>query len=342
MKRFVVPFLALLAPAVGHAACTGDVPGGGVLNVYHNATTTDGVVGGISANQCGLEVTDFCTNGRCLAFFDGLSGYIDVSGLRSGTLSPAPAAFEYQVDSVDGSLSFMGRSQPFQLNGTEPVRITPAADHVLLSLPDPLPKAIRMTSTGSSGWEAVLPDWVGVPIPVTVYLDRLSAPEATLELFADHQMLKMDMRLKLVRLGELPETTAAPLSVPATGGTNACDETYKLAVSVGEAGVQSQINAFYAAVAAVGITDWDKRTEAQCTGLLAALETVGISNANVPTVAPPQQSCDELSQDLRPILRGPDSGAKRAVLARMVALGITAFDPTNPKHCAEISAALGR
>lgn len=261
MKRLAFAFVAMTTPGLAHSACTNDLPGSGVLNVYFNATTPDGAIGGISANQCGLEVTDFCTNGRCLAFFDGLSGYIDVTGLASGTIAPPPSIFEYQVSAVDGSLSFMGRSQPFEMNGSDPIRITPAADHVVLSLPDPLPKGIRLTSTGSSGWEGIMPDWVGVPIPVTVYLDRLSAPEASLELFAEHQMLKMDMRLTLARTGDLPDTSAASaapaVADPIPGETYACDKTLELAVAVGAAKDQAQIDAYYAAVASVGITDWE-------------------------------------------------------------------------------------
>jgi len=340
MKHFAIAALALAVPGIAHAACTGDLPGRGVLNVYADATT-DGVIGGISANQCGLEVSDFCANGRCLAFFGGLSGYIDVTGLASGTIAPFPSAFEYEVSGVDGSLSFMGRTQPFEMNGNDPVRITPAADHVLLSLPDPLPKDIRMTRTGSSSWEATLQDWVGVPIPVTIYLDQLGGPRALLEFFAENQMLRMDMRLRLTRTGALPETTVRPpITDPVPGETYACDTTHVLAVAVGNAGAQAQIEAFYAAVAAAGITDWDNRTEPQCADLLVELEKAGIQRLT--QTDRPQQSCDALAAELRPILRGPDSAEKTALMATMVALGITSIDTTNPKHCAEISAALGR
>lgn len=333
-----------LAPGLAHAACTNDLPGRGVLNVYADATTAEGVVGGIGANQCGLEVTEFCANGRCLAFFDGLSGYIDVTGLASGTIAPAPARFDYQVSALDGTLSFMGRTQPFEMSTSAPLRVTPAADHVVLSLPDPLPKDIRLTSTGSSGWEGVLPDWAGVPIPVTVYLDRLSAPEATLELFAEDPLLKMDMRLRLARVGDVPTPGSAPaVQDPTPAEPSACDQTYAAAVAVGAGQDRAQIDSFYAAVAAVGITDWDARTAAQCADLLVALAAAGVPVASSNAVAPvPQASCEALTADLRPILRGPDSAEKRAVLAAMVSLGITSIDVTNPKHCAEISAALGR
>ena len=102
-------------------------------------------------------------------------------------------------------------------------------------------------------------------------------------------------------------------------------------------------SAFFSAVAAAGITDWDNRTDAQCTVLLAALDRAGISgtapaNAAIPKAA----SCDALVQDVRPVLRGPQSAERTAILSAMVALGITSIDPTNPKHCAEIAAAAGR
>ena len=271
----------VLASGATHAACTGDLPGRGTLDVYADASAPDAVIGGIAANQCGLEVTDHCANGRCLMFFDGLSGYIDVSALASGTIAPAPTAFEYAVTALDGSLSFMGQNQSFGLDGDQTIRVVPGADHVTLSLPAPLPDNIRMTSTGSSGWEALMPDWVGVPVPVSVYLDRVSAPRATLEMTADHALLKMDMRLTLSRVGDMPDLSA---SAPATS-----------------------------VVAPV------------------APET---------TVAP--RTCDTLVADARPVLRGPDNDARRALLATMVSLGVTSIDPTNPKHCAEISAALGR
>ncbi|MEO0863327.1 MAG: hypothetical protein AAFY39_01860 [Pseudomonadota bacterium] len=337
---------ATLAPGVARAACTGDLPGTGLLNLYSDATG-GGVIGGIGANQCGLEVTDFCTAGRCLTFFDGLSGYADVSRLASGTLDPAPDAFEYDVDGIDGSLTFMGQSQPFDLSGDNRIRVVPQADHVLLSLPDPLPDNIRMTSTGSSGWEAVLPDWVGVPIPVTVYLDRLSAKRATLELAADHQMLKMDMRLALARVGDLPDMSAAvpDTADPVPAAPLACDKTQEIAVSVGQTGEQTRINAYFAAVARVGITDWDNRTEAQCADLLDALEAAGLADSApqpIPRPVAAAETCDPLIQDVRPILRGPASAEKRAVLSAMVALGVTSIDATNPKHCSEVAAALGR
>jgi len=333
------------APAV-QAACTGDLPQGGLMSVYADASS-DAVIGGITANQCGLEVTDFCEDGRCLTFFDGLSGYIDVSGLVSGTITPPPAVFEYRVDAVDGSLSFMGREQAFELNGDEPVLITPAADHVLLALPAPLPKDIRMTSTGSSAWEALLTDWVGVPIPVSLYLDRVSAPRATLELFAEHQMLKMDMRLVLARVGGPAAITQVPVSSePVPGETFACDRTHALALDVGKTGDQDQIDAFYTAVGAAGITNWDTRSEQRCLDLLQQLEQVGIADTpgadTNEDAAGPDASCDALIGQLRPILRGPESAEKSAVLAAMISLGVTSFDQTNPKHCSEIAAVLGQ
>ena len=331
-----------VASGAAHAACTGDLPGRAVLDVHADATS-DGVIGGIGANQCGLEVTDFCDAGRCLAFFDGLSGYIDVSALASGTITPPPDAFEYRTEAVDGTLRFMGQSQRFEMDGDETIRITPQADHVLLSLPAPLPQAIRMTSTGSSGWEATLPDWVGVPIPVSVFIDRVSAQRATLELLADHQMLQMNMRLTLVRLGQAPGQVAPPPQ-PAPSDVSACAATQDMAVAIGQAGDTAKRDAFFAAVTQVGITDWDTRTEAQCKALLAALTEVGIPDAS-PTqadLAPAQGGCDQLVKDLRPILRGPQSADKQALLATMVTLGVTSIDASNPKHCSEFAAALGR
>lgn len=336
--------LVALAPDLAAATCTGDLPGSGVLNIYADATS-DSVIGGISANQCGLEVTDFCNGGRCLMFFDGLSGYADVSALAGGTVAPGPEVFEYKVDGIDGSLSFMGQTQSFDLSGEDSIRIVPKADHVVLSLPSPLPDNIRMTSTGSSGWQAVLPDWVGVPIPVNVFLARLSANRATLELRAEHQMLKMDMRLALARVGDLPAASAGtPAAVdPVPRGTFACDKAHEIAVSVGKSGDQTRIDGYYAAVASAGITDWDNRTEAQCTDLLIGLDALGIADMSaLPTSETPTAAafCDPLVQDLRPVLRGPDSAQKRAVLSAMVALGATSIDATNPKHCSEFAAAL--
>ena len=343
-KRLTGILATLAVPGLAHAACTNDLPGRGVMDVFAD-TTSSAVIGGIGANQCGIEVTDHCGNGRCLAFFDGLSGYVDVAGLASGTLDAPPAMFEYRVDAVDGSLRFMGQNQPFGMSGRDTVRITPAGDHVVLSLPNPLPKNIRLQSTGSSGWEAVMPDWVGVPIPVSVYLDRLSADIATLEFFAEHQMLKMDMRLTLARLRDAPDgtkTQSAFLNAD-TDAQTACDQTHDIATSVGHSGQQAQIDAFFAAVAAAGITNWDTRTEPQCLELLSELEQTGIpatglgGPSEVPTTA-----CNTLASELRPILRGPQSDRKQAVMSTMVSLGITSIDPTNPKQCAEIAAALQR
>ncbi|WP_299684184.1 hypothetical protein [uncultured Tateyamaria sp.] len=341
VPRLLSALAALALPGIAQAACTNDLPGRGVLNVYADAMSS-AVIGGISANQCGIEVTDFCANGRCLAFLDGLSGYIGVSGLASGTIGPPPVTFEYRVDAVGGSLRFMGQSQRFEVSGNDTIRITPAADHVVLSLPDPLPKNIRLTSTGSSGWEAVMPDWVGVPVPVTVYLDRLSADVATLELIAEHQMLTMDMRLTLARLGSGPDVPRVD-AAPQPDAETACDRSHDIAHLVGQYGQQAQIDAFYAAVTAAGITDWDARTEAQCLDLLTALEMGGLPAMGLggPAEAP-ATTCETLADKLRPILRGPQSEQKRAVLATMVSLGITSIDPANPKHCAEIKAALKR
>lgn len=341
---FVLSVLAT-APAV-QAACTGDLPQSGLMSVFAEATS-DAVIGGIGPNECGLEVTDFCEDGRCLVFFDGLSGFIDVSGLASGTITAPPSVFEYRVEAVDGVLMFMGREQAFELSGDQPVLVTPAADHIRLDLPAPLPKHIRMTSTGSSGWEATLPDWVGVPIPVSLYLDRVSAPRATLELFAEHQMLKMDMRLVLARAGG-PATTGpvAGVAAPSPGGAFACDKTHALAVAVGKTGLKDQIDVFYAAVGAAGISNWDTRTEPQCADLLERLERAGladISDADTSAAAgTATASCADLAAQVRPILRGPESEDKSAVLSAMVSLGVTSFDPTNPKHCSEVTAALRR
>lgn len=342
---WTAPLVLTIVAGTAHAACTGDLPGRGVLNVFADATS-ESVIGGIGPNQCGLEVTDYCSGGRCLAFLDGLSGYVDVSALAGGTITQPPETFEYRVQAIDGGLRFMGQSQTFELAGNDTIRIEPRADHVVLNLPAPLPQGIRMTSTGSTGWEAVLPDWVGVPIPVSVYLERLSAARATLELSADHQMLEMDMRLTLDRLGQRP---AQPTTTRQTAGSeagSACNDTQALAVATGKSGDAAKRNAFFAAVEQVGITDWDTRTEPQCTSLLIALEKVGIPDpgprpAQVAT-APSTGNCGALVKDLRPVLRGPDSADKQAIIATMVTLGVTSIDPSNPKHCAEFAAAIGR
>ena len=57
MTRAAIAVLALALPTAAEAACTGDLPASGVLNVYPDAMS-DSVIGGISANQCGLEVSD--------------------------------------------------------------------------------------------------------------------------------------------------------------------------------------------------------------------------------------------------------------------------------------------
>ena len=96
----------------------------------------------------------------------------------------------------------MGREQPFGMdNDTRPLRVVLAADHVMLYLPEPLTSPIRMTSTGSSGWEGVMPDWAGLPVPVSLFLDQLSAPQARMELFADTDMVQMNVMLCLDRDG---------------------------------------------------------------------------------------------------------------------------------------------
>ncbi|SHI06688.1 hypothetical protein [Marivita hallyeonensis] len=201
MKRLVTLTALALLPTMGHAACSGDLTDLGSLNVFTTATS-EAVIGGIGANQCGIEVTDFCEGDRCLVFYSGLSGYIDIRRLVSGTFDPPPAEFVYTVSDAQGTVTFMGREQPFGMDDdTRPLRVVPAADHVMLYLPAPLTSPVRMTSTGSSGWEGTLPDWAGLPIPVSLYLDQLSAPQARMELFADSDMVKMNVMLFLDRDG---------------------------------------------------------------------------------------------------------------------------------------------
>ena len=154
-------------------------------------------------------------------------------------------------------------------------------------------------------------------------------------------MLKMDMRLRLTRKGALPDADAGmAVADPVPGETTVCDATFERAVAVGQTGDQAQIDAFYAAVAVAGITNWDARTQPQCIALLDELDKIAAPSGVQTDVA--QQTCDALIVDLRPILRGPASAEKTAVLSDMVALGVASIDTTNPKHCAEISTALGR
>lgn len=210
MKHLALIATLALTPTLGHAACSGDLTGLGSLDVFTNATS-DAVIGGIAANQCGIEVTDFCEGDRCLAFYAGLSGYIDIRRLVSGTFDPPPEDFTYTVSDAQGSVTFMGREQPFGMDDdTTPLRVVPAADHVMLYLPEPLTSPVRMTSTGSSGWEGILPDWAGLPVPVSLYLDQLSAPQARMELFADTDMVKMNVMLFLDRDGGPALTPRSP------------------------------------------------------------------------------------------------------------------------------------
>lgn len=210
MKHLALIATLALTPTLSHAACSGDLTGLGSLDVFTNATS-DAVIGGIAANQCGIEVTDFCEGDRCLAFYAGLSGYIDIRRLVSGTFDPPPEDFTYTVSDAQGSVTFMGREQPFGMDDdTTPLRVVPAADHVMLYLPEPLTSPVRMTSTGSSGWEGILPDWAGLPVPVSLYLDQLSAPQARMELFADTDMVKMNVMLFLDRNGGPALTPRSP------------------------------------------------------------------------------------------------------------------------------------
>lgn len=271
--KWIVAALALFTPAAAHAACSN-----GPVTVHPDATS-DGSIGGIAAGQCGIEVTQICGNGRCLAFFDGLSGYVSVAGLDNVDQYAAPAAFSYRAVDAEGEVAFMGRKQPFTMDAQTDIRVEPAAGHVNLFLPDPFPQPIRMTSTGSSGWEATLPNWVGVPVPVALYLDRLGAAQARLELTADHQMLKMDGVLVLER-GDAPKITAAQPE-PQASGTQAAVATAPVG---GEcAALETQLrpilrgqksdekNALVMAMMQAGITSLSEADDAACAALGAAL-----------------------------------------------------------------------
>ncbi|MCH2078127.1 MAG: hypothetical protein MK180_14820 [Rhodobacteraceae bacterium] len=274
--------LLSLPPTVATAACTGDLAFEGFSNVYLEGTG-DAVVGGIAPNQYGLEITEFCEGDRCLMFFKGLSGFIDVTTLAGPVDDALPLQFAYDVTAMDGALTFMGQTQAFALTGGRPIFVEPQADHVLLRLSPPLPIGVRMESTGSSGREALLPDWVGVPVSVALYLDCLGADEALLEITADHEILKMNMRLGLARISEAPAVATSEAAATTTGSApyTACQETHALAVSVGEGGDQAQIDAYFAAATAVGITDWDNRSDTQCEALLVALSAAGVGGAHL-------------------------------------------------------------
>lgn len=342
----------ILATSAAQASCTGDLPGSGVLNV-HPDPVSDGVIGGIGPNQCGLEVTDYCDNGRCLAFFDGLSGYVDVSQLASGTITQPPGAFEYDLARADGTMSFMGQSQPFDISDGKPLRVVPQADHLLLSLPDPLPDNIVMRSTGSTGWEGRLPDWAGVPVTVDLFLDRVGATDASLELFADTQLVKLDVRLALKRVGG-PAVARATAPAPASESVapeqaSACAQTDTLAQSVGASGRQDLIDKYYAAVGRAGITDWSARSEPQCAELLRHLDASNIrpgvfEQTTVPAPDPVPDAatnlCDALGAELRPILRGPASAERSALMMAMVSAGITSLVSATADQCAALAGAL--
>ncbi len=261
---------ALLTPVAGHAACSNDLPESGVLN-FHPDATSEGVIGGIGPNQCGIEVTDFCEAGRCLAFYEALSGYIDVTRLQSGTIDPAPSAFVYEVTGADGTMSSMGQSTPFEWKPSPPIRVEPAADHVKLFLPHPFPKPIRMESTGSSGWEAVLPNWVGVPVPAVLYLDRLGAQSARLEMFTDDEIFQLEAVLFLQRVAE-----GSGDVVIGADGPPPCVLVNDMAQRVDEIGQVDMIAEFHSAVDRVEITDWDNMTPGMCAVLLDELNAVAM------------------------------------------------------------------
>ena len=347
MKPFAFA-LALLTPAMVHAACTGDLPGRSALEVF-NATTGDGVIGGIGPRQCGLEVTDFCGNGRCLAFYNGLSGYIDVTGLQSGTIEPAPADFIYNVARADGDIQFLGNAQPFEFGPGTALRVEPAADHVRLFLPQPFPQPIEMTSTGSTGWEAILPNWIGVPVPVILYLDQLSAPKARLELQADHTMLNMDVILHLERVSGPNLTEASADQGDPAGGQSpdACAEADRMAQLITSADHPDLNGALFNAIGRAGITDWQSRSQEQCRELLRHLdamdiraETISPGPAATSEPASPTVDCATLSERVRPVLRGAPSAEKSVLLEAMLNAGVTSLTQADETQCAEIAKAI--
>lgn len=328
LRTLWLALITLLVPALAQAACTHDLPGAGVLHVYPDATG-DGVIGGISANQCGVEVTDFCQGSRCLAFFEGLSGYIDVTGLKSGSITSMPAEFVY----VLGAIRMTGNGQtPLAglQTGTE-LRIVPAADHVGLILPPPFEQTVRMESTGSSGWEGTLPAWRGTPGEVVLYLDQLSAPNARLELFADSDLLQLDAQIMLERAVVAGQTAPQPA---------ACTQTEDLARQVGDSGRQDMIEAYYAAVDRAGITDWAGRTQTQCIDLLRHLDASDI-RAGANAAQAPHMDCFALDRLLAPILDGPTSVQKLTALKIMVDLGVTSPRQATTDQCTTIAAHMG-
>ncbi len=338
----------LVSAGAALATCSNDLPGKSVLTVYPDPTST-GSIGGIGPNQCGIEETKFCQNGRCLAFFDGLSGYMEITDFASGTATAPITEFLYDVTAAQGEVLFGGVPAPFTLTDKTRLRFVPAADHVSLYLPPPFDRTIIMHSTGSSGWEGSMPDWVGIPGTVVLYVDRLSAQSARLELFSDGPMFKLNAQLTLQRVGgPAPEPTpqSPATNTPADTSSADCKATDMLAQQVGASGDQSLIDAYYRAVTKSGITNWDARTPAQCAVLLEHLAAEGIDGTRFNTatsgnLAPTPDACAQLEQKLRPILRGALGPERDLALEAMVERGLLSLKNATPEQCAELAQSLG-
>jgi len=262
----------VMCPAAAHAACTHDLPQRGVLN-FHLEASRDSVVGGIGPNQCGIEVSDICADGRCLAFFDGLSGYVDVTGLASGSFGPAPSGFRYTLTEVEGMAPNAEAADVLQGAVGKVLIADLGAKGIDLLLPLGDVGPVSLQSTGSSGWEGVLDDWPGVNGPVVVYFDRLGAMNTRVEVFATDPDANFDALLFVAR-----ETETTANIIIGGDGMPPCVILDNMALDLADLDDPALQRAFDATVLAAGIHDWGAMTQPDCDGIVVALDESGLSD----------------------------------------------------------------
>ena len=218
--------LAVSSAAASAETCVASAPNGNSLRVYDAPTTNGPVLGGIGVGTCGINVTNQCEGTMCVIVFPGLNGWVDMRHISNspvqapGLMTPAASAgtYIYGVTGGSGKVTAAGVTQPTPVDAGGTVRVEKSSPtSATLVLPREVTDApVRLSGSGAGPWTGGFGSWGGLPMNVSVRIDGLGNPTASLVLVGQNQMASMEIRLDLT-VQTLPSGSLPAASGPAPG-----------------------------------------------------------------------------------------------------------------------------
>ncbi|MEM1047680.1 MAG: hypothetical protein AAGL24_16090 [Pseudomonadota bacterium] len=195
--------------------CVASAPNGSTLAVHDQPDTGSAVLGGIGVGQCGLRVTNQCSDTWCVVVFQSLNGWVQMRHVSGSPVTPPGLAgagsrdnvprqtplgtFEYTVIGGTGSVTMAGRTQPTPVDPGSEIRIRMlSGDRAEARLPREVTvEPVGLRKQGGNVWSGRLSSWGGIPLPVDVLLEDPGADRAVLRLTTSNAMVTMRLRIDL-------------------------------------------------------------------------------------------------------------------------------------------------